>query len=409
MKCRWRRRAISSKKTSKPHSDEFGLRVEMLGMIKPRRGWGAAAMLLAATAAPAGVCFAGTSEDSTAGSATTRPLLEELNRETQSLYKDSAPAIVRLELPLPQEAEILDDPLAKWAGQLDPVVRQRLEELQQRNEGQTLVREEITPATAPAEDGSQPPAPGAPNLIVMQLRPLRINSVGVVIDDQQHVLVPRFVDKNQFAGAIPALLSDGRIVSATLVGSDRLTELSVLKLQGTSITPAAFSNGQIDLGTLLMVMSLNPAATRLAVWQGSEPDDAALIGLDGRVAGFARAGHFLPGSQCGSVIEQLIEYGQVRRPQLGVIVRPVPMNDPQRQDDPSLGETPALRVQSVLADSAAQKAGLQPGDLILKLAGQPVGDFCAFAAAIAQRQGNTDLLILRDGKQISASVDLQTP
>jgi S1-C subfamily serine protease len=386
------------------------MRIEMLGMTKPRRGWGAAAMLLAATAAPAGIGLAASADDSTnPGSATTRPLLQELNRETQSLYKDAAPAIVRLELPLPQEAELLDDPLAKWAGQLDPAVRQRLEDMQQREGGPALVREEITPATAPSEDGNPPPAPGAPNLIVMQLRPLRLNSVGVVLDDQQHVLVPHFVDKNQFAGPIPVLLSDGRIVSATLVGSDRLTEMSVLKLQDTSIPPAAFGDGHLELGTLMMVMSLNPAASRLAVWQGSEPDDAALVGLDGRVTGFARGGHFLPASQCESVVQQLIEYGQVRRPQLGVVVRPVPMNDPQRQADPSLGETPALRVETVLPDSAALKGGLQPGDLILKLAGQPVGDFCAFAAAIAEKQGNTDLLISRDGKQITATVDLQTP
>jgi S1-C subfamily serine protease len=391
----------------------------MFGMSKPTRGWGAAAMLFAAAAAPAGVCLAGTSEDSTANSPTTRPLLQELNRETQSLYRDSAPSIVRLELPLPQEAGILDDPLAKWAGQLDPVVRQRLEEMQQRDEGQTLVREEITPApppdgTAPngaQADGSQPPpppdAPGGPNLIVMQLRPFRVNSVGVVIDDQQHVLVPRFVDKNLFVGPAPVLLADGRIAFATLVGSDRLTELSVLKLQETALPPAAFGDGHVDLGTLLMVMSLNPAASRLAVWQGSGAEDAALISLDGRVTGFTRAGRFLPAPQCQSVVQQLIEYGEVRRPILGVVVRQVAMNDPQRQADASLGETPALRVTAVLPNSAADKAGLQPGDLILKLAGQPVGDFCSFAAAIAERQGATDLLILRDGKQITATVELQ--
>ena len=54
---------------------------------------------------------------------TTRPLLDQLNRETQSLFKEVAPSIVRVQLPLPSNLVLPpDDPLSKWAGRLDPGV-----------------------------------------------------------------------------------------------------------------------------------------------------------------------------------------------------------------------------------------------------------------------------------------------
>jgi S1-C subfamily serine protease len=45
-------------------------------------------------------------------------------------------------------------------------------------------------------------------------------------------------------------------------------------------------------------------------------------------------------------------------------------DDPQRVQVKDLGARPAARVMDVLDDSAAAKAGVQPGDLILSLAGR---------------------------------------
>ena len=59
---------------------------------------------------------------------TTRPLLEQLNRETQALFKDVAPSIVRVQLPLPTNLALTpDNPLSKWTNRLDPDSLRRLE------------------------------------------------------------------------------------------------------------------------------------------------------------------------------------------------------------------------------------------------------------------------------------------
>jgi S1-C subfamily serine protease len=156
-----------------------------------------------------------------------------------------------------------------------------------------------------------------------------------------------------------------------------------------------------------MVLSLNPAFNRLAVWQGWQPDAAALVTLDGAVAGFAGANGFMPAAQFRPVAEELIDHGHVRRAYLGVGVREVSLDDPQRQTDPALGQTPALRIVAVVSGSAADKAGLRPGDLILQLAGDSAGDVHTFAASIAKREGPTPIQILRDGQRMSVTVQLE--
>ena len=164
---------------------------------------------------------------------------------------------------------------------------------------------------------------------------------------------------------------------------------------------------QPGTGALLLVMSLNPAANRLAVWEGWEPDVSTLVNIDGSIAGFTKSGHFLSAAACSPVVQELMAHGFVRRAFLGVVVDPVGSDDPARQQNPSLGATPALKIEQVIPGSAAERAGLQQDDLILSLAGESVGDPQSFAAAIANRRGNTEILILRNGQRHIVNVILQ--
>ena len=132
-----------------------------------------------------------------------------------------------------------------------------------------------------------------------------------------------------------------------------------------------------------------------------------MVKVDGAVAGFARYGQFFPASGAATVGEQLIRYGRARRAILGVAIREVSRSDPLRRDVPELGTRPALCVDDVTPNSAAAKAGLKAGDLILSLGDEPVGDPPAFAAAISARTGKTPLNLVRDGKKVEISVELK--
>src|SRR5262249_13218763 len=97
---------------------------------------------------------------------------------------------------------------------------------------------------------------------------------------------------------------------------------------------------------------------------------------------------------------------KVQRAQLGVHIRTVPPDDPERAANSALGNRGAIRVLQVERGSAAEAGGLQANDLILTLAGQPVADIPSFAAAIAAGHGPTDLQILRDGELKTITVNL---
>ena len=67
----------------------------------------------------------------------------------------------------------------------------------------------------------------------------------------------------------------------------------------------------------------------------------------------------------------------------------------------------AARVMDVREDAPAARGGLRAGDVILALAGESVEDSPTFAAALANKSGPTELLILRDGKPHKIVVELK--
>src|SRR6266568_5848837 len=63
--------------------------------------------------------------------ADTYPVLEQLNRETQSLYRDVQGGLVRVQLPTPKwirDAAAKDDPLSKWGNVIDPQVKEKIDQ-----------------------------------------------------------------------------------------------------------------------------------------------------------------------------------------------------------------------------------------------------------------------------------------
>jgi regulator of sigma E protease len=74
---------------------------------------------------------------------------------------------------------------------------------------------------------------------------------------------------------------------------------------------------------------------------------------------------------------------------------------PALGDTAALGAVPAsVLVSSVSPDSPAERAGLEPGDLILAVDGEPVGSFASFAETVRTSGGRSlDLLYAREGRQ----------
>jgi hypothetical protein len=122
-----------------------------------------------------------------------RPLLEQLNQETQDLFRQTAPSIVRVQLPMPTTFSLPpDDPLAKWAPQLDPASLAQLLAIEHGSAEAAFSTAEIRPTTVPS---SSQVVEQVPHLIVLRLNRFVPNGIGIVVDDQNRLLIPRYVDQ----------------------------------------------------------------------------------------------------------------------------------------------------------------------------------------------------------------------
>lgn len=388
---------------------------------------------------------------------TNRSTLDQLNAETQSLYHEVQQGVVQIQLPSPKwinELAAQQSPLAKWEGQLDPAVRTRLvDEAREAAAGKyRALSANITSTTQQGAPTATPPATGPTTgpwrvtrrpdgtvvldsmvqdgqggtLMIRPVRPdgdkngpaaLRIeirpsgnfapNNFALVWDDKGHIVVPLAIEREATGGKPLPVSINGQTVSAAFVGSDRQTNLTVLKLDKVVGRPIKVGAGRPADGALVMVLSPSQSSARLMVWTGGHQDYGVVANTDGSIAGFARYGQFLSTSACPAVIDQLIKTGTVKRAALGVNITEVRSDDALRQKMPTLANKPAMRIDRVIENSAAAQAGLKTGDLILSLAGEPVGDIPTFAATIAARNGETELQILRDGRPTKVTVKLE--
>jgi hypothetical protein len=396
-----------------------------------------------------------------------RPLLQQLNTETQSLYHEIQAGVARVQLPPPRWAGIplaeQDNPVRKWGDALDPLVKQRLEEEQRdatrgqyrrisatvdrggdAQQATSRPKAQNAPAATQAKNGAWTLSPGGDANTVV-LRPTgsdvgalqfnaggsitadgqivgtggRVqvdvaagssftpNNIALVLDTQGHLLVPICVERESIDPAgVRVMVGPGQMATAKFVGSDRQTNITLLKLDKPLGTPVKLTPTRPTEGTLTMFLAPNSGVGRLMIWTNELKDWGVVVSMDGTVYGFARHGQFLSAAGCRPAIDQLIASGTVRRAKLGVEVRWVQPDDPARETDAALGTQPAVRINDVAPNSPAATAGLKTGDLILQVNEQPVGDPSSFAAVMSDPAPKAAMKLLRDGQEKVLTIDL---
>lgn len=346
-----------------------------------------------------------------------RPALEQLDRETRELYAQIQSAGVRLQLPSPRWIEQLspEGGLLQKYGNLEPDVRKRLEELSRR----------LPSSFRPPPDGERilavppPGSPEAPLVGGLRLDPLpgppsdfQPNQVGLLIDDKGDVLVPIFLEREDCqGGVVRAAGRDGRVVEAKFVGSDRQTNLTVLRLAESIGDPLPFNGGKPyaarpPSGALVLYVGFHDGAGRLGLW----PESGQAVGFcfftDGRLAGAARFGQFLSAGACRLIADQIIENGGVRRVALGMWVRELRGEDASRRRPAESNARSLMRVEAVRRGSIAEAAGIQRGDIVLSLGDEPIEDLPTLAAVLTGYAGPQPVKILREGRTLELTVDL---
>jgi hypothetical protein len=357
-----------------------------------------------------------------------RNLLDELNKQTTALYRQAQTGIYHVQLPQPKWVNAYAMAAVKrWDKQLDPELRKRLE-------GQAPEMAEaadVSPGAADRGAGDDTTTlPGKGTYIVVRPRAVALeqrdpvlggmlqappatrpdfapNNIGLLLDPDGHVLVPLYVER-EAVGAEPVKVCapDGQTISARFIGSDRQTNLTLLQVEKPVGQPVRLGTNRPEAGALVMCLSPTDGSGHLGVWSDEAQENGIVLTTDGQVAGIARYGQFLAGSSCELISRQLIEYGAVKRATLGVLITEIRRDDaaPGPQTGPSRS---GMRIDQVIAGSAADKAGLRTGDVVLAIGPDAVRDLPSFAAAIAARSGPTELQVLRDRSVLKITVDLQ--
>jgi serine protease Do len=239
-------------------------------------------------------------------------------------------------------------------------------------------------------------------------------------------------------------LLDGREFTAETIGTDPATDVAVIKIDASDLPFLSLGDSdQLEVGDWVLAVG-NPfglshtltagivsAKGRSGIgindYENFIQTDAAinpgnsggpLVNLDSEVVGmntaiFSRSGGYMgigfaiPINMAKQIRDQLVKHGTVTRGRLGVYIQDLTS---ELAESFELKETKGILVAQVIEDSPAEEAGLERGDVILKLAGEPIGKVAEFRNRIALTAPGTELklTILRDGKTKEVPVTIGT-
>ncbi|MCB2261410.1 MAG: DegQ family serine endoprotease [Candidatus Thiosymbion ectosymbiont of Robbea hypermnestra] len=267
---------------------------------------------------------------------------------------------------------------------------------------------------------------------------------GVIVDAEKGLVVTNHHVVDQ-ADAIDVRLRDGRELRAELLGSDSETDIAVLRIPAQGLTAVTLGDSdQLRVGDFVVaigspfglshtvtsgiVSALGRTGLGIEGFESFIQTDASinpgnsggpLVDLHGRLVGINTAilapsggnvgiGFAIPVAMVRAVADQLLEHGEVRRGLLGVVVQDL---TPELARALGVGEADGALVSRVEPGSAAETAGLGPGDLIVAVNGRPITGAGALRAYIGLLRIGTPLQLdlIRNGKRLRLTGKVADP
>jgi len=271
---------------------------------------------------------------------------------------------------------------------------------------------------------------------------------GIILTSDGYIVTCKHVVDG--AESIKVILNDDKEYDAKLIGSDTRSDLAVLKIDKTGLTPATLGDSDMltvgedviaignPLGELrgTATSGIISALSREVTVENTKmkliQTDAAispgnsgggLFNASGSLVGIVNAkasssnseglGFAIPVSSVKTIISNLIDHGYVLgRAYLGVYTQDVTLSsDSNNGFNGFFGNffnsgTSSVQIAQIVSGSAAEKAGLKTGDLILKVNDTEITSNSALASIISGfNAGDTaTLTIQRDGKEQTVSV-----
>lgn len=267
---------------------------------------------------------------------------------------------------------------------------------------------------------------------------------GVVVSADGYVLTNAHVVGDDERASVKVVLSDSRERPARVIGVDTMTDLAVLKIEGTGFTPMAWADSDrlriaepvLAIGTpfqlsqtvtMGIVSAVGRSNLGLANYENYIQTDAAinrgnsggalvntrgeLVGINTAIfsetGGYQGIGFAVPSNIARRVLDDFKQYGAVRRGTLGYVdFRPL---SPQLAREFELRDTRGAFVWEIDERSSAYRAGLRPADLVVNFNDQAVTDPGHLNRMIADAQGGStaQLVVQRRGRNLTLEVQVE--
>jgi serine protease Do len=284
-------------------------------------------------------------------------------------------------------------------------------------------------------DPQQPNRPGPSPM------PQNAQGSGFIVSPDGYILTNAHVVANADEGEIRIKLTDKREFSAKMIGADPRTDVALLKIEGKDLpavrigspeqiqvgewvaaigSPFGFEN-TISAGIISAKGRALPSETYVPYLQSDvalNPGNSGgpLFNLNGEVIGinsqiYSRTGGYMglsfaiPIDIAMDVAKQFRESGKVTRGRLGVHIQSLTQDLAKSF---GLPRPDGALVSQVEKDSPAQKAGVEPGDVILEYNGKPVVDSTDLPVMVAKTKPGSEasLKIWRAGKERTLPINV---
>ncbi len=269
--------------------------------------------------------------------------------------------------------------------------------------------------------------------------PVHSGGSGFIISNDGYILTNAHVVDD--AQEVDVKLTDKREFRAKVIGADKRSDIALLKIPATGLPVAPIGNPkQLQVGEWVLAIG-SPFGFENSVTAGivsakdrSLPDDnyvpfiqtdaavnpgnsgGPLFNMKGEVVGinsqiFSRSGGYMgvsfaiPIDVAMQVANQLKQYGKVYRGKLGVVIQDVSAHAATAF---GLSRATGALVAQVDPDGPAARAGIKPGDVILKFNGQPIEHSIDLPSMVAQTRPGTlvQLELWRNRNSMTVSAKL---
>ena len=267
---------------------------------------------------------------------------------------------------------------------------------------------------------------------------------GVIVSADGYVLTNNHViggDQGQRIEAIKVTLPDGRELDGKIVGADPGTDLALLKVNATGLTPVPWGdstklriaewvlaignpyqfNQSVSLGIVSALVRPDQFVDFIQTDAAINPGNSggALINARGELVGintqiFSQSGGYegigfaIPSNTARRVMDDFIKFGAVRRGAIVGLADLVPLTADEARDA-NVATIPGVYIRNMYRDSTAVRAGLKLEDLIVAINGRDVTDMASFTRLVSDLNiGSTAKVdVIRDHRRVTIDVPIE--